>query len=462
MPSYLLQQGATLYFRCKVPGDVRGSLGCSEIKLSLQTGYHSKARPRAMALAGVCLYAFEAVRAGQALGRDDLRRRLRGIVDGAVYVDKGACGLSAVGRCGAVGAVSPELDGGAGVGGLPSVRGAVDEYLGQSRPKWRERTYANFKPTLHEFVEIISGEQMSVAQLGLDVMRRYWNTVPQLPSNITKRPQYRGLPLREILRRGVPESDRISARTAKLRFTVVKGFLKWLRINYGVRADFGALLTLDGPKRPNKSNRECFTEGDILALYGTVEFRKRGFDLPYKYWVPLIGLYQGMRLNEICQLHLSDIRKVEGFWCFDINDDTEDKRLKTPSSRRVIPIHLTLVEMGLLRYVEDQRRVGRRRLFSELRFGRHGYADAASKWFARYKRKCGITTKAKVFHSLRNTMSTRLKTAGVSLGVAAQILGHALEKQSMTFDYYADGYPVSTLYDALSLVRPLEVRSRSS
>lgn len=30
------------------------------------------------------------------------------------------------------------------------------------------------------------------------------------------------------------------------------------------------------------------------------------------YWIPLIALYTGMRLNEICQLDVADIQIVEG------------------------------------------------------------------------------------------------------------------------------------------------------
>jgi len=461
MPSYLLRQGATLHFRCKVPGDIKGALGCSEIKVSLQTGYRSQAKPRATALAGLCLCAFQAVRGGHGVAVDELRETLRGIVGGAVSLEAGIRMFS-VRHCSEGNAVviapkSNALDvvGYAASSTMPTVLEAVREYLDQSRPKWRERTYANFEPTLHEFVEIIGGAEKPLSWLSLGVMRQYRNAVPVLPSNVSKRPQYRGMTINEVLQRGVPEADRISMRTIKLRFTVVKGFLKWLRVQYGVQDDFNALLSLDAPKRQFKSNRVCFTDKDILALFGTEEYRQRLFDLPYKFWVPLIGLHQGMRLNEICQLHLADVREVEGFWCFDINCDTEDKRLKTLSSRRVIPLHPELIEMGLLDYVNELRATGRKRLFPELRFGRHGYADVPSKWFARYKRKCGIISKAKVFHSFRNTVSTRLKTAGVSLGVAAQILGHALEKQSMTFDYYADGYSVGVLSEALESMRCL-------
>lgn len=33
-----------------------------------------------------------------------------------------------------------------------------------------------------------------------------------------------------------------------------------------------------------------------------------------RYWVPLICLFSGMRLNEACQLDVTDVRELEGVW----------------------------------------------------------------------------------------------------------------------------------------------------
>ncbi|MBU1000951.1 MAG: site-specific integrase [Proteobacteria bacterium] len=445
LASYLVQRGSTLHFRLKVPGDVRPVLGCSEIKLSLKTGYRLPAKARAMLLAGVCLDAFDAVRAGSEVSPDWLRAELCRLSSNRVR------GVPvAVGR---VEVTSQESGPQRVDDGLPEVGDAVAKYLAESRAKWRTTTYDSFKPILEEFMELIGGQGVSVGQFSLDLMRGYKAAVIRLPKNMNKLRAYRSKSLNELLQMDIPEKDRMSFSTLNRRLVIVKGFFKWLKINYGIQGGFNELLTMDAPKKSFKSSREGFSDDDILALFGTKEYRQHSFDLPFKFWVPLIGLHQGMRLNEICQLHLVDIRTVDGFWCFDINDGTEDKRLKTSSSRRVIPIHPVLIEMGLLEHVEKLRCSGQQRLFPELRFGRHGYADATSKWFARYKLRCGLVSRSKVFHSFRNTVSTQLKAVGVSLGVAAQILGHALEKQSMTFDYYADGYPIEVLAKALEQMR---------
>ena len=60
-----------------------------------------------------------------------------------------------------------------------------------------------------------------------------------------------------------------------------------------------------------------------------------------RFWVPLICLFSGMRLNEACQLDVTDVREIEGVLCFVITEQslvgTRDKSLKTRSSERIVP-----------------------------------------------------------------------------------------------------------------------------
>ena len=103
-----------------------------------------------------------------------------------------------------------------------------------------------------------------------------------------------------------------------------------------------------------------------------------------------MALYTGGRINELCQLYLSDIRVSEsGVAYLDFNldtpdkvmdDETEtDKSLKTPNAQRQMPIHPELIKLGFLKYVEALKVDGRERLFPELKHheikGYRGYAS---------------------------------------------------------------------------------------
>ena len=39
----------------------------------------------------------------------------------------------------------------------------------------------------------------------------------------------------------------------------------------------------------------------------------------YRFWLPLLGLYTGARLSELCQLRLGDIREELGVWVISIS-----------------------------------------------------------------------------------------------------------------------------------------------
>src|SRR6202007_280907 len=86
---------------------------------------------------------------------------------------------------------------------------------------------------------------------------------------------------------------------------------------------------------------------------------------PHQKWGVLIAFYTGARLNEIAQLQTDDIVQQNGIWCFSFSDSGETQRLKNKSSRRVIPIHSKLIELGFLNYVK---KIGKGRLFPELSF----------------------------------------------------------------------------------------------
>jgi hypothetical protein len=45
-----------------------------------------------------------------------------------------------------------------------------------------------------------------------------------------------------------------------------------------------------------------FTEDDLQKIFQAPGYNPDNFKQAYKFWVPLIGLYSGMHLEEICQL----------------------------------------------------------------------------------------------------------------------------------------------------------------
>lgn len=92
---------------------------------------------------------------------------------------------------------------------------------------------------------------------------------------------------------------------------------------------------------------------------GATKWRgKIGQDLSARYWVPLICLYHGLRIREALQLHTHDIIakeipliKIQT----ELADDTSGpaRHLKNESTKREIPAHPVLIELGFLEFIAD-------------------------------------------------------------------------------------------------------------
>lgn len=141
----------------------------------------------------------------------------------------------------------------------------------------------------------------------------------------------------------------------------------------------------------------------------------------------------------------------QGIPCIRIDDSREGQNLKNASSRRILPLHPALIDLGLL-HVESVKATGADRLFPELEAVRGKLGHAPSKWFGRNKTSLGITDPRKTFHSFRHTLIDDLRDAGVQDSLIKRIAGY--EDGSVTFSVYGSRSPVRAMADALDCIHP--------
>ena len=168
-------------------------------------------------------------------------------------------------------------------------------------------------------------------------------------------------------------------------------------------------------------------------------------------WIPSIGLFSGMRSNEICQMRASDVQRKEGIWSLNVGDDNAGQRLKTKAATRIVPIHSELVRCGFLGYVKALPRDAQ--LFPALKPGGPDgkYNHYFAKRFTEYRRKCGVAAPRTAFHSFRKNVAQALKDKRATAAEIAELIGH---EQGFTFSVYAPmQLPMKALKELIERVR---------
>lgn len=188
----------------------------------------------------------------------------------------------------------------------------------------------------------------------------------------------------------------------------------------------------------SENERPSFTTGDLEALFslpiwtgaatGSNDGSAAGEIFhDARYWVPLIGAYQGARREEICGFRLDEIIDLEGIWGFKFIP-SEGRRFKSKAAKRHIPIHPELIRLGFLEYVDAINKAGHFLLFPELRAVAEAtpMGDVFNDDWQKMKELALPLAKAegKVFHSFRHWCNNEMKQEGVGSEIRKDILGH--------------------------------------
>lgn len=294
--------------------------------------------------------------------------------------------------------------------------------------------------------------------------RDFRNALASMPTRL--KGAQRRMTFRQLVESGKKaDNDIIHAATVNKYLNLIAGLItNTERDGYmdrvaGFTNPFSKLqITVDKRNDPNR--RKPFTEADLKAVFSSPVYssglRPIGGRGEAAYWLPLISLLTGARLNEIAQLRVNDIRQdpESGIWVVDIDTDG-DRSVKTVSSRRLVPLHSELIRLGLLRYREGLLSAGTKgtaSIWPELYSADPKYRSTAwSKWFGRYLRETvGIEEPSKVFHSFRHTFKRMGRNAGLTEEIHDALTGH-VGNGSVGRDY-GDGFGLTVLGEAVAKI----------
>ena len=309
-------------------------------------------------------------------------------------------------------------------------------------PKTAERWHFTFRL-------LIDGLQdRHVGEIKREQVRAFMAQLRRLPSNAQKKKALVGMTFADLTAQTGFEV--ISDGTVNDFMGRVSSFFKWtMKVDgYGVRLNPAEGLAV---KNVRRTPRRAFSTSQLVDLFSHDSFKKREFLHPHYFWLMPLSMLTGLRLNEACQLHLKDFIEVEGVPVIRCADLGEDQRGKNENATRRVPIHAELIRLGLLRWVKQLRAAGEVQLFPELKAGRDGHGQAASKWFQRYRAACGITGKqVEVFHSFRHLFISARLDRDLAPHKVAAIVGH--EVGLISADVYWSDKDAAGLLDVVNAV----------
>lgn len=233
--------------------------------------------------------------------------------------------------------------------------------------------------------------------------------------------------------------------TKKLYITAAGTMLRWHTKRGEPIGPITAGTLVLARTTPASWDREAFTLDQLEVVFR--EAAESFVTEPHWFWAVVAPAFLGCRIEEWAQADVkSDFKKdkATGRWYLDINETVglggHKKSVKKESGWRVVPLHPELIRVGLLDYLEKEKRAGARTLFEReweplaqknapgsFKFS-HSMIKRGSRALIRLDKQHKLVKgKTSFFHSLRHSFISQLAVKGVSIEMRCAISGHKPE-----------------------------------
>ena len=326
------------------------------------------------------------------------------------------------------------------------MREHFENYLREKKRSQSPSALKDLRATFRHFIECAGGKKAN--EYTKQDAVRFKQGLAHFPANATKR--FPGMTFNQVVEAAKREKlAPISTNTARGKLSMIAVFGRWLEDNAdGV--DGGAFETT-APPRTDRQAMHPFSDEEVVSILNSYAFvgaaSSRDYGKPgnfrlrdWHYWLVLISAFTGARANEIAQLETTDIVRRDDVLCFNLTTEN-GKSLKTVASRRLIPVHPRLIDLGLERYLAESVAAGSVHLLRGIPPAADGRrSTAATRWFGRFLEKVGVKIPGEVgdrggTHRWRHTLADKIRAAGNFEYQVSLILGHDLNHAAATSDY---------------------------
>ncbi|MGE5504321.1 MAG: DUF6538 domain-containing protein [Actinomycetota bacterium] len=323
------------------------------------------------------------------------------------------------------------------------------------RENLKDVTRSNYTVPFDILLDLLGGER-PITHIGREDILEVVEVMRYLPRYAKQRPEFKELGYRqiaELTRERVADGDtsvELVKRSAVNKYLMgVTTLFTFAMTNQLIVSHPAKDITFLGVAQ---SEKRAFTLAELQRLF------HRGYRVGPLNWIPLVCLFQCLRPNEAAQLDVEDVaRNDAGTWCLYISvarpftsngkQVSDDKTLKTAFSRRTIPLHRRLIELGFLDYVDERRKATRPKLFDVARYGQSPYYyDSVRKPLAELLQAAGVRNHGETsMHSFRHTAADAIRATGAPQQIREAIGGWSLSGSAEIGYGHADAFSPEAL-----------------
>jgi len=302
-----------------------------------------------------------------------------------------------------------------------------------TRKKWRIQTRDDHRLVQRVLMDFLGDKPVSdVTKADLLGWIKMARMIP-----MKRGAEFKGMTIPAIVKATLNQDrPRIADKTINARYiSCTKAFFNYAeKVDWVVKSPAAAL---DPIKLKKTTNDAALTPDELAAVFAGLKEAATSADCEGYYWISVLALHSGARLDEIAGLQLTDIRETEGVTCLHI-DESGGRDLKNDHGIRIVPVHSRVLQLGLMEYIAAQ---AGPRLVSNLKRSSLGkYGGPVSAFFNQYLNDIGVKKKQrhKNFHSLRHTWATAARRAGIPDADADELGGWSKSGSQRSRTYAAD------------------------
>jgi hypothetical protein len=312
----------------------------------------------------------------------------------------------------------------------------------KSMRKPRAQTAIEAKAHVADLIDFLG--DVKVATITREELYDYRDAASSLPSSMPSADRL--LPFRERLdAHEAADTKKVSTGTLKKRIGSIATLLSFAVDQLWLAKSVATAIPIEGYTR-GKSDRRAFRDGELKQLFESPLFlepqnwkAKNAVSDCTLAWLFLIGLTTGARLEEMGKPALTNICQDLDVTIIDV-----DGLVKTLESRRIVPIHKLLLDLGFLKFIAALRKTGASSLFHDLiPNSLEKVTQEASRVANRYIDKHVVDDWRLVFYSQRHKFKDMARKANIIDSTIDRICGHAPVTPG---GQYGDGVDSATLY----------------